>query len=201
MRLFRGYNASYVIQQHCWEQYSMHLHSFTLYTSLHTISLLSQYRCYIIWFTKKKFVHYCYCVGFPVYTAHDVAKLSRAQPLVREYLVCLADILLHTSPTVSWHPIEKSTKYVYIKSTTVFVPSSESGLSHPLSRQRVCPFPRNRGGGGGEAHSPADEGLGEWSPNYDDWRKSLALCLLCVASQRKILEKPTNNNFLCFHFK
>jgi hypothetical protein len=35
----------------------------------------------------------------------------------------------------------------------------ELGLSHPLSRQRVCPSPRNQGGGG--AHSPAGEGLGE----------------------------------------
>ncbi len=32
------------------------------------------------------------------------------------------------------------------------------GLYQPLSRQRVCPSPQNRGGG---AHSPAGEGLGE----------------------------------------
>ncbi len=51
----------------------------------------------------------------------------------------------------------KHVKYVYIKSTTLPVPSSELGLSQPLSRQRVCP-----------------------SPNSDDWRKSLALCLLCA---------------------
>ncbi len=37
-------------------------------------------------------------------------------------------------------------------------PSSELGLSQPLSRQRVCPSPQNRGGG---AHSPEGEGLGE----------------------------------------
>ncbi len=30
-------------------------------------------------------------------------------------------------------------------------------------------------GGGGGAHSPSGEG----GPNSDDWRKSLALCLLC----------------------
>jgi hypothetical protein len=35
----------------------------------------------------------------------------------------------------------------YIKSTTVFVPSSEFGVSQHLSRQRVCPSPQNRGGG------------------------------------------------------
>ncbi len=40
-----------------------------------------------------------------------------------------------------------TTKYMYIKSTTVYVPSSELGLSHPLCRLRVCPPPRYRGGG------------------------------------------------------
>ncbi len=34
-----------------------------------------------------------------------------------------------------------------------------------------------RTGGGGGAHSPAGEGLGE--SQSDDWRKSLAFCLLC----------------------
>jgi hypothetical protein len=66
-------------------------------------------------------------------------------------------------------------KYIYLKSTTVYVPSSELGLSHPLSRQLVCPFPRNQGGG---VHSPAGEGLGE--SQYRRLEKSLALCLyLC----------------------
>ncbi len=50
---------------------------------------------------------------------------------------------------------------------------------HPLPRRRVCyyhhPNPGTKGGGG--THSPAIEGAG--SPNSDDWRKSLALCLLC----------------------
>ena len=54
--------------------------------------------------------------------------------------------------------LRHTTKYVYIRSTTVYVPSSELGLSQPLSRQRVCPSPQNRGG---RAHSPAGEGLGE----------------------------------------
>jgi hypothetical protein len=55
--------------------------------------------------------------------------------------------------------IPSTTKYVYIKSTTVYVPSSELGLSQPVSRQRVCPSSPNRGRGG--AHSPAGEWLGE----------------------------------------
>jgi hypothetical protein len=53
----------------------------------------------------------------------------------------------------------QSTKYLYIKSTTAYAPSSELGLSQTLSRQRVCPSPRKQRGGG--AHSPAGEGLGE----------------------------------------
>ncbi len=40
------------------------------------------------------------------------------------------------------------TKYLYLQSTIVYVPSLELGLSHPLSRQRVCPSPRKQGGGG-----------------------------------------------------
>jgi hypothetical protein len=32
-------------------------------------------------------------------------------------------------------------------------------VSHPLSRQRMCPSPRYQKGGG--AHSPAGDGLGE----------------------------------------
>ncbi len=51
------------------------------------------------------------------------------------------------------------TKCVYIKSTTVFVPSSELGLSKPLSRQRVFPSPKKRWGGGTLA---CGEGLGEY---------------------------------------
>ncbi len=37
------------------------------------------------------------------------------------------------------------TKYVHIKSTTVYAPL---GLSQPLSRQRVFPSPQKQGGGG-----------------------------------------------------
>ncbi len=71
---------------------------------------------------------------------------------------------------------EDATKYIYIKSTMHSVcPSLELGLPQPLSRQRVCPTPRTKGWG---AHWPAAKGVGG-SPNADDWRKSLALCLLC----------------------
>jgi hypothetical protein len=65
-------------------------------------------------------------------------------------------ILFATDPRVL------RTKYVYIKSTTVYVPSSELGRSQPLSRQRVCPSPQNRAGGGLSRVSPAGEGMGEF---------------------------------------
>ncbi len=49
------------------------------------------------------------------------------------------------------------------------------GTPDPFSRKRVWPSPQNQRGGG--AHRPAGEGVG--SPISDDWRKSLAICLLC----------------------
>ncbi len=51
------------------------------------------------------------------------------------------------------------------------------GIGNPPTPipQASVPYPRTKGWG---AHSPAAEGV--WgSPNSDDWRKSLALCLLC----------------------
>jgi hypothetical protein len=60
----------------------------------------------------------------------------------------------------------------------MYVPSLELGLSQPLSRQRVCPFPQNRGPGGGGGGHTRLRVRGWGSPNSDDWRKSLALCLL-----------------------
>ncbi len=53
-----------------------------------------------------------------------------------------------------------ATKYIYTKSNTVFVPSSELGRLHLLSRKRVCPPWNQRGKG---THSPAREGVRESS--------------------------------------
>jgi hypothetical protein len=72
----------------------------------------------------------------------------------------LATVLLtplpapHTSPH---HPAQST--YIYIESTTLYVPSSELGLPQHFSRQRVCPSPQNRGGGG---HTRLRVGLGEF---------------------------------------
>jgi hypothetical protein len=53
-------------------------------------------------------------------------------------------------------------------------------LPSPLSPCSECaPPPRTgRGGGRGEGHTPLRV-RGWLTPNSDDWRKSLALCLLC----------------------
>ncbi len=69
----------------------------------------------------------------------------------------------------------------------MYVPSPELGLSYPLSRQRVCPSPRNQMGGWEEVHKPAGEGLG--SPNSDDWKKLSTLptmCFLAFAQNKEI---------------
>jgi hypothetical protein len=47
-------------------------------------------------------------------------------------------------------------------------------LPSPSLASECAPPPQPKGG---RAHSPAGKGWG--SPNSDDWRKSLALCLLC----------------------
>ncbi len=66
--------------------------------------------------------------------------------------------------------------------------SSELGPPNPLSRKRVYPFPRNfrkqRAGGG--RHTRLDL-MGWGSPNSNDWRKSLAFCLLCGSDHGTII--------------
>ncbi len=54
-----------------------------------------------------------------------------------------------------------TTKYVHLKCTTEYVPSSELGIPQTLSRQRVCPSPQNRGEGGGGGTHAGGWGVGE----------------------------------------
>ncbi len=69
----------------------------------------------------------------------------------------------------------------------MYVPSSELGLPQPLSRKRVCAPPGPKGGRG---HTRLR--LKGWgSPNSDDWRKRLALCLLCGIKSRSV---PSHHN-------
>jgi hypothetical protein len=56
-----------------------------------------------------------------------------------------------------------------------------------------CVLPPGTNGGEGGAHSPAMGGWG--SPNSDDWRKSLALCLLCAAVCFIISRNSRNDKF------
>jgi hypothetical protein len=84
------------------------------------------------------------------YYLADVVEFSDLPPLLPNYTVVKG---------CYWIQVTTKYAYVYIKSTTVYIPSSELGLSQPLSRQQVCPSPKNREGGG--AHSPAGEWLGE----------------------------------------
>ncbi len=64
---------------------------------------------------------------------------------------------------------------MYLQSTTVYVPFVGIGiLPTPLSPASVPIPPEPKGGG----HTRLwVRGLG--SPSFDDWSKSLALCLLC----------------------
>jgi hypothetical protein len=75
-----------------------------------------------------------------------------------------------------------STAYRYYTILYLFLeyqsicPFVRIGSPRPLSRQRVCPPPQNQRVGGGQ-HSLAGEGAG--GADSDDWRESLALCILC----------------------
>jgi hypothetical protein len=55
---------------------------------------------------------------------------------------------------------------------------TELGPPPPLPKASVAPL-GTKGGGG--QHLLSWEGQGARVPNSDDWRESLALCLLCVA--------------------
>jgi hypothetical protein len=66
-----------------------------------------------------------------------------------------------------------STKYVYIRVPQCMSPC-RNWYDPSLASECAPPPPRTKGWG---AHSLRLRGWG--SPNSDDWRKSLALCLLC----------------------
>jgi hypothetical protein len=62
-------------------------------------------------------------------------------------------------------------KITYIQSTTMYVPSSELGLSHPSLVSECAPSPGTKGGGDTRLRV-----RGWGSSNSDDFRKSVALC-------------------------
>ncbi len=60
------------------------------------------------------------------------------------------------------------------------------GTLPPLLSPASVPLPPNQRGA---AQSPAGEGVGEFQfRNSDDWRKSLALCLLCAKTYKTTLQ-------------
>jgi hypothetical protein len=69
--------------------------------------------------------------------------------------------------------VHHKVRILYIKDTTGACPLVGIGTPPLLSRKRVYPSLRNQRGGGALAC-----GLGV-GPNANDWRKGLALCLLC----------------------
>jgi hypothetical protein len=96
----------------------------------------------------------------------------------------------------------KSTKYIQIQSTTVYVPSSELGLSTPSLASECAPPPGTKGVG---AHSPAGSRIHAVCPYSYDWRKGLALRLLCEQKHLRVctlqvltgrrIEAKKNKNF------
>jgi hypothetical protein len=97
----------------------------------------------------------------------------------RDFTICFSTCKGFSLTVRLYHKVEST--YIPRVHITVYVPSLELRLPHPLCRKQVCPPPGTKGG---EAHSPAGEVAG--SPNSDDLRKSLALCLLCRLYRRTI---------------
>ncbi len=126
-------------------------------------------KCHLYWFLMEfidmRYSQSC-CYFRPLlWTSAPLTSLVRLPPPLPPFPV--------------WICAGVCTKYVRIyKEYKSVCPIIGIGLSQPLCRQRVCPsrLPPEPGGGG-HTHQRV---RGWGSPNSDDWRKSLALCLLCV---------------------
>jgi hypothetical protein len=67
------------------------------------------------------------------------------------------------------------TKYIFIKSTKCMFPRRNWDLPTSSPASECAPLPEPKGGGG---HTRLRV-RGWGSPNSDDWRTSLTLCILC----------------------
>ncbi len=86
----------------------------------------------------------------------------------------------HPPPLIHHSPVPKSSPPIieglyYTSSTIVSVPSFELGPPTPSTASECVP-PGTKVGG---QHWSAGKGMG--GPNSDDWRESLALCVLCAS--------------------
>jgi len=68
---------------------------------------------------------------------------SFLSPICTESIQCWSSCRGEIVRRIRWGYAQST----YIRSTTVYVPSSELGHTQPIYRQRVCPSPQNRGGG------------------------------------------------------
>jgi hypothetical protein len=102
--------------------------------------------------------------------------------------------------TLKTNPFYPPTKYIYIKSTTVYVPSSDIykeyhsvcplvGIGTPPTPLPQASEPSPSGPKGGGVHTRLR--LRAWgSPNSNDWRKSLALCYSVLSAHPLSLFPP-----------
>jgi hypothetical protein len=90
---------------------------------------------------------------------------------------------LNNCHTNTWFP---QSTYINKKSTTVYVPSTELGFPHPLTRKRVCPPPLPRNQRGEVTLALLVRGWG--SPNSDKKRLSSMPTLWWY---RTLLEGPS----------
>ncbi len=80
-------------------------------------------------------------------------------------------------PTLARGTSLTQSTYIYRLPQCMSTRRNWDSITPPPSRQRVCPSPRYQGGGGGHTRLRVRDWV---SPNSDDLRKSLALCLLYV---------------------
>ncbi len=118
--------------------------------------------------TNKYYMHAFHCTA-----KGSLHKLSNESMIYiyKKHYYCSGQVA--TRPAKMRYCTVVSTKYVHIKSTTVYDPRRnwDSPKSQPLSRQRVYPSPQKQGGGGtlvgGLGGSPnSDEGHTLWYSLY-----------------------------------
>ncbi len=81
-------------------------------------------------------------------TRNDRSMTLYCENCIHQEIEVGESMFLFDKPNTDPRLLSPQSTYICIKSTTVYVTSSELGLSQPLDRQRVYPSPQNRRGGG-----------------------------------------------------